>query len=90
MIELRAIKQEPVRQHLIEIGTKPSENRAVRPRIRLNKCEKNYCCAAYCPRNAISIDSRGFPAVNYDLCDGCLICLRECPAVAITEEKEND
>jgi|WetSurMetagenome_2_1015567.scaffolds.fasta_scaffold1151713_2 2-oxoacid:acceptor oxidoreductase delta subunit (pyruvate/2-ketoisovalerate family) len=62
--------------------------RTYRPRIDLKKCQKTYNCFMFCPRNAILINAEGHPVINYTLCDGCLICLRECPAVAITEEKE--
>lgn len=62
--------------------------RNYRPRIDLKKCQKTYNCFLFCPRGAITINAEGHPVINYTLCDGCLICLRECPAVAITEERE--
>ncbi|MBI2075813.1 MAG: 4Fe-4S binding protein [Candidatus Aenigmarchaeota archaeon] len=61
--------------------------RVFRPRLELKKCKKTYGCYAACPENAIVIE-KGFPKINYDVCTGCLICLRECPCGAITEERE--
>ncbi len=66
----------------------PARLRVLKPRIDLKKCEKNYNCLVFCPHNAISVNKTGFPAIDYSLCTGCLICLRECPTFAITEEHE--
>lgn len=87
MLKTEEIKQEKVQPRLTETGIKPSEMRMLMPKINLGACEKNYHCVVFCPRNAISINQKGFPAINYDTCDGCLICLRECPAAAIAEER---
>ncbi len=67
-------------------GVKPEMLRISKPKIDLNRCQKNYRCFVFCPRDAIEIKPNGFPFINYDQCDGCLICLRECPATAIVEE----
>ena len=66
----------------------PSAFRINKPKINLSACQKNYRCVVYCPRDAIEIKPNGFPQINYDKCDGCLVCLRECPAIAISEERE--
>ena len=66
----------------------PSRLRVLKPKIDLKKCEKNYNCLVFCPHNAIGMNKEGFPAINYDMCNGCLICLRECPTFAIGEEHE--
>lgn len=66
----------------------PSRLRVLKPKIDLKKCQKNFSCVVFCPTNAISIGKSGFPVIDYDLCNGCLICLRECPAFAIGEEHE--
>ena len=67
---------------------KPEKLRVMKPKIDLKICEKNYECVAYCPRNAIDITESGYPSIVNDLCDGCLICLRECPTNAISEERD--
>lgn len=78
---------EKVQPHLPETGPSPAALRVIRPKIDLRVCGKNYHCVVFCPRNAISVGQKGWPVVNYGLCDGCLICLRECPTSAITEER---
>jgi 2-oxoacid:acceptor oxidoreductase delta subunit (pyruvate/2-ketoisovalerate family) len=66
----------------------PARMRAIRPKIDPKKCEKNYSCLVFCPHNAISLDKNNIPVIDYNVCTGCLICLRECPCFAITEEQE--
>lgn len=66
----------------------PSRLRVIKPKIDTKKCEKNYNCLVFCPHNAISTDVKGFPVIDYNICTGCLICLRECPTFAIAEEHE--
>jgi len=77
------IRQEKVVPHAPE--NKVSFVRAAKPAVSKSHCQQNYNCITFCPRNAIFLDSKGFPEINYSLCDGCLICLRECPASAIGE-----
>jgi Na+-translocating ferredoxin:NAD+ oxidoreductase RNF subunit RnfB len=36
-------------------------------------------CAAACPFGAITMDARGLPVIDLDLCTGCEVCVRECP-----------
>lgn len=88
MLANQEIKQQKVQPQLPEEGSRPSELRILKPEINLRVCEKNYNCVIFCPRNAISINAKAWPAINYGLCDGCLICLRECPTSAITEVRE--
>jgi 2-oxoacid:acceptor oxidoreductase delta subunit (pyruvate/2-ketoisovalerate family) len=66
----------------------PARMRIIKPRIDLKKCQKNFNCLVLCPHNAISVGKNGFPVIDYNLCTGCLICLRECPVSAINEEHE--
>ncbi len=88
MIELKSIRLEPLKRN--PESARQDEPRMSKPRIILSKCTKNYSCVAFCPRNAIAIDAKGLPSIDFNLCDGCLICLRECPCEAISEEKEHD
>lgn len=36
-------------------------------------------CVAACPFDAMTLDARGLPVIDLDLCTGCEICVRECP-----------
>ena len=42
-------------------------------------------CATSCPRGAILpfADINDVPAINYDACNGCTLCLTKCPGLAI-------
>ena len=59
-----------------------------KPKINLQLCQNNYNCIVYCPHNAITKNDKGRPVIDYNLCTGCMICLRECPTGAIFEERE--
>ena len=39
-----------------------------------------------CPRSAITVPKGVFAEINRDLCVGCGLCARECPASVITLE----
>jgi 2-oxoacid:acceptor oxidoreductase delta subunit (pyruvate/2-ketoisovalerate family) len=46
-------------------------------------------CALVCPHNAIAwLEAEKKIKIDYNLCDGCLVCLRECHSGAIKEERE--
>ncbi len=62
--------------------------RVLRPKIDLKVCRNNYNCIVFCPHDAIHRNETGRPVINYDMCTGCLICLRECPTNAISEDRE--
>ncbi|MDA3935938.1 MAG: RnfABCDGE type electron transport complex subunit B [Actinomycetota bacterium] len=36
-------------------------------------------CARACPFDAMTVDSRGLPVIDLDLCTGCGVCIQECP-----------
>lgn len=67
---------------------KLSSWRVFLPKIDTKKCEKNYRCFIFCPHDAVDIRKDGFPSIDAAKCTGCLICLRECPTTAISEERE--
>lgn len=88
MLKSEEIKQQKPQPGGPEKAPKPADMRVLKPRINLNVCGKNYNCVVFCPRNAIAVNQKGWPVINYDLCDGCLICLRECPTSAIIDERD--
>jgi len=62
--------------------------RSVRPVVD-TKIESDQSCAQFCPHNAIMWNpSDKKIKIDYEKCDGCLICLRECHSGAIKEERE--
>lgn len=66
----------------------PSEERLNRGAVAVLECFQNIpCnpCATSCPRDAIQefVDINDTPAFNEDLCNGCAICVANCPGLAI-------
>lgn len=45
-------------------------------------------CGRACPFNAISMNDRGLPVVDWDRCTGCGHCVRACPRSIISLENE--
>jgi len=61
--------------------------RTWKPVVISRSCDDCQPCIDCCPHNAISaID--GKLKIDYNLCDGCLLCLRECETGTIKEERE--
>jgi 2-oxoacid:acceptor oxidoreductase delta subunit (pyruvate/2-ketoisovalerate family) len=85
MINNNEVKIERV-QPKTQSHIRQQAKRSSEPEIHLKSCEKNYNCVFFCPKNAVSINQKGYPVIDYELCDGCLICLRECPFSAIVEK----
>ena len=61
--------------------------RPFKPIVDQKKCTLCKLCVFYCPRSAVSLDQKKIK-IDYNECDGCLICLRECEPGAIKEERE--
>jgi pyruvate ferredoxin oxidoreductase gamma subunit len=58
--------------------------RTMRPVIDYSRCNRCWwVCSTFCPDNAITVDPHGTPAIDYDHCKGCLICVSKCPPHAI-------
>jgi pyruvate ferredoxin oxidoreductase delta subunit len=58
--------------------------RIFKPVLNEERCNKCLFCWIYCPEGCITKDLQ----INFDYCKGCGICAEECPAKAITMEKE--
>ncbi|KAF0193846.1 MAG: 4Fe-4S ferredoxin [Bacillota bacterium] len=66
----------------------PSEGRLNRGAVAVLECFQNIpCnpCATSCPRHAIQefVDINDIPSFDGDLCNGCAICVANCPGLAI-------
>lgn len=66
----------------------PSEERLSKGAVAVIECFQNIpCnpCATSCPRHAIKefVDINDTPQFEEDLCNGCAICVANCPGLAI-------
>ena len=65
----------------------PAERLASGPVVIIECVENIPCdpCVGACPKGAIRIegDMNGTPSVNFDICDGCGLCVSACPGLAI-------
>jgi pyruvate ferredoxin oxidoreductase gamma subunit len=58
--------------------------RTMRPVIDLEHCNRcHWVCGSFCPDGAIAGGPDGAPAIDYDHCKGCLVCVAVCPPHAI-------
>jgi Fe-S-cluster-containing hydrogenase component 2 len=69
-------------------GVSPRTERFARGPVVVVECVENIpCdpCVGACPKGAITIegDINDVPRVDYDLCDGCGVCISACPGLAI-------
>jgi pyruvate ferredoxin oxidoreductase gamma subunit len=63
--------------------------RTARPEIDPERCRHCWWfCSTYCPEGAIAVDAEQRPQIDYRHCKGCMICLAQCPAHAITAREE--
>lgn len=63
--------------------------RTERPIIDESRCNRCWwICSTFCPESAIQVDEERRPRIDYAHCKGCLICLAQCPAHAITAVPE--
>ena len=66
----------------------PPANRLQAGPVAIIECIENIpCnpCVGACPKGAIGIegDMNGTPAVDFEICDGCGLCISACPGLAI-------
>jgi pyruvate ferredoxin oxidoreductase gamma subunit len=58
--------------------------RTLRPVIDYARCNRCWwVCSTFCPDGAIDVADDGTPAIDYDHCKGCMICVAQCPPHAI-------
>jgi pyruvate ferredoxin oxidoreductase gamma subunit len=64
--------------------------RTLRPVIDYQRCNRCWwVCSEFCPDSAIRVNAERFPEIDYDHCKGCLICVAQCPAHAISPVPES-
>lgn len=64
--------------------------RSMRPVIDHARCRRCWwVCSTFCPDNAIAVTD-GRPAIDYDHCKGCMICVAQCPPHAIAAIPETE
>ncbi len=74
---------------LTSVEVKTGLWRTLRPVIDYERCHRcAWVCGSFCPDSAITINSEGYPEVDYDHCKGCMICLAQCPSHAIAAVPE--
>jgi pyruvate ferredoxin oxidoreductase gamma subunit len=65
--------------------------RTMRPVIDLERCHRcSWICSTLCPDGAIDVAADRTPAVDYDHCKGCMICVAVCPPHAIRAVPERE
>lgn len=72
----------------------PSKQRREKGRVIIIECVQEIpCnpCSEICPRNAITIkgDITNIPQVDFEKCNGCGICIANCPGLAIFSVNES-
>lgn len=65
--------------------------RGKRPVIDRDRCRRCWwICSTLCPDGAIQVDEEKRPVIDYHHCKGCMVCMAQCPARAITAEPEGE
>lgn len=73
---------------LTSTGVKTGLWRTLRPVIDYARCNRCWwVCSSLCPDGAIRVEE-GRPAIDYDHCKGCLVCVAVCPPQAIEAQPE--
>ena len=65
--------------------------RVQRPVLDAARCKRCWwVCSEACPDSAIAVGADGLPAIDYEHCKGCLICVAQCPSHAIEAMLERE
>lgn len=72
----------------------PTKDRLERGAVAILECFQNIpCnpCATCCPRRAIKafLDINDLPVIDWEKCNGCAVCVANCPGLAIFVVDEN-
>jgi Fe-S-cluster-containing hydrogenase component 2 len=79
---------------LLKLNLTPSRRRYDQGPVVIVECIQEIpCdpCAAACPKKAITIEGNitNIPKVNFELCNGCTLCIPKCPGLAIFVVNKN-
>jgi pyruvate ferredoxin oxidoreductase gamma subunit len=87
-LDLAAMSAPVIHGALTSLDLPTGSWRTLRPVIDLDRCKRCWwVCSSFCPDGAIRVES-GTPAIDYDHCKGCLICVAQCPPHAIEASPE--
>lgn len=65
--------------------------RSRRPVIDRSRCRRCWwICSTFCPDGAIQVDAEKRPIIDYQHCKGCMVCMHQCPAKAISAQLEGE
>nr|WP_321464630.1 2-oxoacid:acceptor oxidoreductase family protein [uncultured Desulfobulbus sp.] len=65
--------------------------RSRRPVIDRDRCRRCWwICSTLCPDGAIQVDAEKRPIIDYQHCKGCMVCMSQCPAQAISAQPESE
>jgi pyruvate ferredoxin oxidoreductase gamma subunit len=65
--------------------------RSKRPVIDRSRCRRCWwICSTFCPDGAIQVDEEMGPIIDYQHCKGCMVCMTQCPAHAISARPERE
>lgn len=83
-LEYAALSAPAVHAAATSMAVKTGLWRIMRPVMHHDKCSKCWwVCSTFCPDSAISLNSAGYPEIDYDHCKGCMICVARCMRHAI-------
>ncbi|MFM9968914.1 MAG: 2-oxoacid:acceptor oxidoreductase family protein [Burkholderiales bacterium] len=89
-LESARVSSPDVRAVANSVLTKTGLWRTQRPVIDYARCNRcSWICSTLCPDSAIVVGTDRAPAIDYDHCKGCLVCVTVCPPHAITVVPEN-
>lgn len=72
------------------VGVRTGLWRTLRPVIDYQRCNRCWwVCSEFCPDSAIRVNAEHYPEIDYEHCKGCLICVAQCPAHAISAVAES-
>ena len=83
-VEAADISAAAIHAGLTSVQVKTGLWRTLRPVIDHDRCNRCWwICSEFCPDSAITVAADGTPAIDYEHCKGCMVCVAHCPPHAI-------